>query len=528
MATKTIDHMGFYVAVKPYTTEDNGDQVFDTLSMSVCYTKGKGFRANYHPGWNSSWGGFGCVFDFDSKPLTGTTYVDIEPAAKNNVKRLTQFKTNLEAAKDDIVWLFDERKWDELNRLIKDVAVCGYTPGIEQRMKDMKNPQGIDNAPEESPMMKQFRKLKTAHKNAILLFRCGDYYETYEDDAVEAAKILGITLTKSTSTGVRMAGFPHHALDTYLPRLIRAGKRVAICDPLPEPPKTKRGITETIGTTEDSNSTNNQNSEDEVMTNETMKVTDLIGKSVCNGNAKYVIKSVDGDKVKVDFAMGDNAAKEMNMKAEQIEKLLQGGWTVGDGTQEPTKQETPKTEEPKAKTVTMEKSKAEKSAKPKVTLRKEQPQAEEPETKAGKLVYSTYTNAKGKACAKVSGFAETDAAYQQAVSLHGSATYENTKQGRVNFLLFGPRYAEVAKTVCQMLNEGETVADCQAVVDHATEERAQKREERKQKREAKREGKAQTAKPQGKTYTEQEVADLMRRVIEGDKEAIAIVNAMAA
>ena len=270
------------------------------------------------------------------------------------------------------------------------------------------------------------------------------------------------------------------------------------------------------------------------------QVADLIGKAIVNGNAKYVIKSVDGDKVKVDFAMGDNAAKEMTMRAEQIEKLLQGGWTVGEGTaQEPTaKQEQTKAEEPAAKTVKMEpepKPKQEQPAKPKVTLRKKQPQAKA-ETKTGKLTYSTYTNAKGKTCAKVSGFAETDAAYQKeaAASLHGSATYENTKQGRVNFLLFGPRYAEVAKTVCQMLNEGKTVADCQAVVDRATEERAQKREEWKQKREAyrqERDGKAQTAMPQGeKLYTAKEIADLLERVMREtpDPEAMAELNAIKA
>lgn len=142
---KTIDHMGFYVAVKPYTTEGNGDQVFNTLSMSVSYTKGKGFRANYHPGWKTGWDGFGCVFDFGSNPLTGTTYVDIEAAAKNNVKRLTQFKTNLEAAKDDIVWLFDERNWAELKRLVKDVAVCGYTYSIEERIKELRRYQNSDS-----------------------------------------------------------------------------------------------------------------------------------------------------------------------------------------------------------------------------------------------------------------------------------------------------------------------------------------------------------------------------------------------
>ena len=283
------------------------------------------------------------------------------------------------------------------------------------------------------------------------------------------------------------------------------------------------------------------------MTNENVKVADLIGKSISNGgNAKYTINAIEGDKVKVTFQMGDSEGKPMTMGVAQVEKLLQGGWTVSDGTaQEPTEKAdggSQKAEEPKAKTVTMDKSKQEKpkAEQPKVTLKRKQPQTEEPETKAGKLTYSTYTNAKGKACAKISGFAETDAAYQKeaAASLHGSATYENTKQGRVNFLLFGPRYAEVAKTVCQMLNDGKTVADCQAVVDRATEERAQKREEWKQKREERaqkreayrqeHEGKAQAAKPQGKVYTEAEVADLMRRVIEGDKEAIAIVNAMAA
>lgn len=392
---------------------------------------------------------------------------------------------------------------------------------------------------DESPMMKQYRDLKAKHPEAMLLFRCGDFYETYEDDAKECAKVLGITLTFRNGDKMPMAGFPYHALDTYLPKLTRAAnsgqmkfKRIAICDQLDPPPgpRPKRGTT-----TEDNNQ---NNSEDEVMTNETMKVTDLIGKSISNGgNAKYTINSIEGDKVSVTFQMGDSEGKPMTMGVAQVEKLLQGGWTVGAGTaQEPTKQEAPKTEESAAKTVTMGETKKPHGTMPKskVTLRKKQPQTEtkaeepKPEHKAGKLVYSAYTNKKGKACAKISGFAETDAAYQQAVSLHGSASYENTKQGRVNFLTFGPRYAEVAKTVCQMLNEGKSLDDCQAIVDKATEERMAKREERKQKRETYREQHTPNPSPKGKTYTEQEVADLMRRVIAGDKEAMAIVNAMAA
>ena len=105
-----------------------------------------------------------------------------------------------------------------------------------------------------TPMMKQFFDLKAKHPEALLLFRCGDFYETYHDDAVEASRILGITLTKRNNGGssepMAMAGFPHHALDTYLPKLIRAGRRVAICDQLEDPKKTKtlvkRGITELV------------------------------------------------------------------------------------------------------------------------------------------------------------------------------------------------------------------------------------------------------------------------------------------
>ena len=104
-----------------------------------------------------------------------------------------------------------------------------------------------------TPMMKQFLDLKAKHPDAVMLFRCGDFYETYSTDAIVASEILGITLTKRANgkgKTIEMAGFPHHALDTYLPKLIRAGKRVAICDQLEDPKLTKklvkRGITELV------------------------------------------------------------------------------------------------------------------------------------------------------------------------------------------------------------------------------------------------------------------------------------------
>lgn len=105
-----------------------------------------------------------------------------------------------------------------------------------------------------TPMMKQFYDLKAKNPDAVLLFRCGDFYETYDADAVTASQVLGITLTRRNNKGqaaaTEMAGFPHHALDTYLPRLIRAGYRVAICDQLEDPKLAKklvkRGITELV------------------------------------------------------------------------------------------------------------------------------------------------------------------------------------------------------------------------------------------------------------------------------------------
>ena len=105
----------------------------------------------------------------------------------------------------------------------------------------------------ETPLMKQYLEIKAKHPDAVLLFRVGDFYETFSEDAITASEILGITLTKranGSAAHIELAGFPHHALDTYLPKLVRAGKRVAICDQLEDPKQTKklvkRGITELV------------------------------------------------------------------------------------------------------------------------------------------------------------------------------------------------------------------------------------------------------------------------------------------
>ncbi len=105
----------------------------------------------------------------------------------------------------------------------------------------------------QTPLMKQYNQIKAKYPDALLLFRVGDFYETFGDDAVRAAKILGIIQTKrgaGSTSETALAGFPHHSLNTYLPKLVRAGCRVAICDQLEDPKMTKkivkRGVTELV------------------------------------------------------------------------------------------------------------------------------------------------------------------------------------------------------------------------------------------------------------------------------------------
>ena len=144
---------------------------------------------------------------------------------------------------------------------VKELAVDAASTGAE-RIPEQREEKKQEEKKEEkvataavSPIVTQYLDLKKKHPDAILLFRCGDFYETYKDDAVKASNILGITLTKSNGRKddegkpLAMAGFPYHALDTYLPKLIRAGERVAICDQLEAPKQTtssKREITEMV------------------------------------------------------------------------------------------------------------------------------------------------------------------------------------------------------------------------------------------------------------------------------------------
>lgn len=147
-----------------------------------------------------------------------------------------------------------QRAKEAEQKAVEDAAsVISEVGDAEQ--DDSSSPSGEDvkevatSALEPTPILKQFQELKAKHPEAVLLFRCGDFYESYREDAEVLAQVLGITLTKRSSDKVSMAGFPYHALDTYLPKLIRAGKRVAICDQIEDAAPKRRGrkkVTELI------------------------------------------------------------------------------------------------------------------------------------------------------------------------------------------------------------------------------------------------------------------------------------------
>lgn len=293
-------------------------------------------------------------------------------------------------------------------------------------MATIKNNNESANAAKQvtNPMMNQFKKLKEKHPDAILLFRCGDFYECYEEDAKAVAEVLGITLTKGND-GTTMAGFPHHALDQYLPKLIRAGKRCAICDQL-EKPKT------------DANADDNKKTEEP--------------------------------------------------KAEK------------------PKTEKPKTEKPKTEKPKVEKPKAEKPKKAKGN-----------DNANGGLTYETYTNKKGKTCARIKGFTEDDARYQSGPELHGSKTWERDKKGNKTYMLvFGPVYAAAAKQLCDAINSGkkEDLAPALAAIENALTTHRKEREEKRAEYKAKKAANT-TTKSEG-CYTKEDVAAMLQKVMAGE------------
>ena len=292
----------------------------------------------------------------------------------------------------------------------------------------------------------------------------------------------------------------------------------------------------------------NEQKTSETMT-QNVNGADFIGKTIVvvnNEKIKYVIKGVDGDKFVTDFIMDGRPAMPCPVPMEQLTKMVDAGTWKIDGeatattaTEEPTatadeveEVQDVQPEEPKAETIKMKPEPKAKKSEPKAKGAKKEQEA----PAAGRLRYETYTTKKGKTGAKIVGFNETDAAYLAGPELHGSKAWENDKQGNKTFcLLFSHRYAKAAEDVCKALNAGKSVADCQAIIDGCTEERAQRREEWRARRDARdnaatNEGEA-TATTE-KLYTEAEVRKAFATLADASgvdvKEFEPIIEAMRA
>lgn len=317
-----------------------------------------------------------------------------------------------------------------------------------------------------------------------------------------------------------------------------------VVDDTPEDSETKETTSET---------TISNNSKSETTMAKEMKAADLIGKVLVlsDGKSKYVIKSVDGDKLAAEFSRGEGAAANVSLTVAQVESMISAGkaaWSddepdpeaVGELVYETTSASVEEVEEvsaitptkPVATTVAMEPTTKPKpkNEKPKGEKKGEIKGVQKPASDNGKtkstLKYETYQNKKGKTCARIVGFREDDAAYQQAAELHGSATYETKKGEKVYLLIFGPRYAEAAKEVCQVLNEGKALADCKAIIDRATEARAQQREEWKARRAERNASQPAAETKQG--YSDKDVAEMLKKIMAGEAIPENIKAAMAA
>lgn len=459
MASK-IQGRDFDVDIKPY--EFNGDD-YNNLRVHVDY-EGRYFTATLTPEKIEQRDGYQsrCFRVTGTRdPLGSWLVIYINQSPRNSQKTIDTMHAALMLAKSDIAYLFDLRRWDMMKSLVTNVAQCGYTSEIEDKMRD-------------------FRMAQEATNNENI---------------------------------------------------------------------------------------NNQNNNETMAKN--LKAADLIGKVIIVGDniATITVKSVEGETLKCEFKNGDRPAVPMPISIEQVESNIKVGiWKLEGAAETATESATATAEEPiaqaeaaseddvqevediepakpeepiaeeepaKAKTVKME------SAKPKKSDKKSEakPTAETGGESAGTLKYTTYTTSKGKTGAKITGLKETDAAYQQAGEIHGSASWENKNGKKLYYIAFGPKYAEAAKSICQVLNADKTdeqkLAECKVIIASADQERAERKEASKAKRETwkaehpegkaekpakETKGKASTTKGE-KTYTQKELAEWLRKLNAGDPKA---------
>ena len=294
--------------------------------------------------------------------------------------------------------------------------------------------------------MRQFHDLKQKHPDAVLLFRCGDFYETYEQDAKVVSEVLGITLTfRDLGEHIDMAGFPHHALDAYLPKIVRAGHRVAICD-MPEPTKklVRRGSDE-LTTTATNNSTDNNSK-----SQENMKLN-----------------------------LSNNKSENQNVQNAQVANTAITPIKVAEGSV-PMSPEVFRAEYPDVVDADFEEVKEDISAVSAISAGNNLPQVQ----------FSTYKTKKGDVAPQIIGFSGEDDPRYKAVKESGakwvSAGWKKDLNGnKVYILLFGVRYMDVAKALAGAYNTPDVDAwhraedACMAIYEQAQRDGKARWEEKK-------------------------------------------------
>lgn len=343
-------------------------------------------------------------------------------------------------------------------------------------------------------VLKTYRDLKSKHPDALLLFRCGDFYETYGQDAKVVSEVLGITLTfRDLGEHIDMAGFPHHALDTYLPKIIRAGHRVAICD-MPEPTtKLVRRGSDELTTTATNNRTNNH------QTTESNMKLNLSNQSENQNVQNAQATNTTSDPIKVTESRSPEA-----FRAEYPD--------VADVDFEEVKPEPVAEEKPK-------KQPTDEEVKEEISAGNNLPQVQ----------FSTYTTKRGDTAPQIIGFGGEDdprwKSHRDAGHKYVSASYRRDLNGnKVYVLLFGTRYMDVAKALAGAYNTTDANAwhraedACMAIYEQAQRDGKARWEEKKaQWAEQKAEKDAQKAADEQakRCYTKEDVATMLVDVLAG-------------
>ena len=496
MASKIQSH-NFYVAITPYKVQGVEDQ-YNELSVFTSYNENvHKFYVSLHAGWKSTFG-HGTMIMGDSNPLTASTMVYVKESPRNSQKTINEIGAALELAKDIIAALFDDREWDKLRVVVQNVARFGYTDVFkEQAEAYLKGRKGEsetnnENNIQNSTTMAQNVKAADLIGKTIVV---GDNQATIVIKSVDGDKLSG-EFTKDGKT--TPMSFPVSQLqgmtEKGLWKMDDGGCKT----------DDGRGQMADVGrqTSNIKHQTSNSPQTSDIKTEaDVQEVQDIV--PVVTPKKSDVGSMTDDVKPQpsaISHQPSDIKPQTSDIKPQTSNKpkpraKSDVGSMTDDVKPQPSdiKPQTSNKPKPKDKT---------------------QPSAIKHQPSDGTLTYETYQNKKGKTCAKIIGFKETDKAYVNAAELHGSASWINTKDGKVLYLLFGHRYVEAARLVCEALNAGKSFEDCKAIVNSKPKAETQ----------------TSNISPQPsteKTYTQTELAEWLRKLNAGDPKAAKFFNDLA-